>query len=135
MNKAEYVEDLVDAGFLRLDADAIDARPPRISWGILYRKMTDEEKISYLERLAASMNKAAATIQEERDKFGRLCELKEMHILELTRRLNANNQMLQQQVTSMNESRQALNAEMARLNGEVRRLTAELEATRNGDHD
>ena len=115
-------DDFIAAGFERLDSHLIEKRPPKIKWGMLYQKKSDAEKIMYLEKLASSMNHAAALIQNERNELCNLCELKERQLVKMAEAVQTNNAMLQHEVTRMNEQRQILNAELARLNAEVRAL-------------
>ncbi len=119
-------DDLVTAGFRRLDSNLIEKRPPKIQWGLLYGEKSDSDKITYLEKLASTMNHAAALIQDERNKLGKLCELKEQQLIKLSEGVRANNAMLQQEVTTMNAQRQEYNAEIARLGAELK--------ARNGNH-
>jgi uncharacterized coiled-coil DUF342 family protein len=122
MNDHEH-DDLVSAGFERLDPTLIERRPPKIQWGMIYKtRWSKDEKIAYLEKLAATMNQAAAKIQAERDELGRLCELKEQQLLKLAEAVRQNNAMLQQEITEMNAQRQDYNEDIARLNTELRAL-------------
>lgn len=114
-------DDFVGAGFQRLDATAIEQHPPKIKWGQLYRDMSMRAKIRYLERLASAMNHAAATIQNERDALGALCEKKEQQLATMARAVEQNNAMLQSEVTRMNEDRQQMLKEVARLRAELRK--------------
>lgn len=121
-------DDFVSAGFDRLDPSLLSDKPPKIQWGLLYKEtMSDERKIVYLEKLAASMNHAASLIQTERDKLAELCGLKEEQLTKMAGAVQANNDMLQFEVTRMNEQRQFFNAEVMRLNTEIREL-------KNGDN-
>ena len=117
-------QDFVAAGFHRLDPKLMTKRPPMIQWGLLYQAKTDQEKIRYLEKLASSMNHAASLIQDERNQLGALCALKEQQIVTLNHTVTANNAMLQQEVTRMNEDRQGYHAAITRLNTELRALRA-----------
>ena len=122
----QFEDDLVSAGFERLDPKLVERHPPKIKWGMLYQNSSDKEKIAYLEKLASSMNHAAHLIQEERNELGRLCELKEQQLIKLGEAVRANTAMLQQEVTRMNEQRQGYNAEVARLNAEIREMKKSL---------
>lgn len=119
--KDEYVA----AGFERLDPELIERRPPKIKWGRLYGDMSDEAKVTYLEKLAATMNHAAYLIQEERNKLGVLCDMKEKQLLKMAEAVRVNNDMLQHEVTRMNEQRQGYNREVARLNERIRELSGD----------
>lgn len=120
-------QDLVDAGFHRLDPELIVERPPKIQWGVLYRNSDADARLAYLEKLAAAMNHAAYLIQGERNQLGELCEKKEEQLVAMKVALDQNNTVLQQQITSMNEERQKYNAAIAKLN-------AKLRAFKNGDN-
>ena len=96
---------------------------------MLYKEKSDKEKIEYLEKLASSMNHAIALIQEERNKLGELCELKEQQLVKIAEAVRTNNEMLQQEVTRMNAERQGYNREVARLNTQIREMRSD------GDND
>ena len=120
-NKIE-IEDLVAQGFHRLDENLIELRPPRITWLDGYKKKSPEAKIEYLEKLASTMNHAARLVSDERDKMVELCVKKEKQLEVMSKQIEANNDMLQQEVTRMNAQRQGYNTEIARLGDRVREL-------------
>ena len=122
-------EDLVNAGFERLDPKSIDLKPPRIKWGELYKKFTDAEKIEYCEKLASTMNNAAYIIQGERDALGQLCELKEKQIIQLSESIEKNNDMVQSEIMKMNEERQLFNKHVAVLNKQIKELNKQVKET------
>ncbi len=68
------------------------------------------------------MNHAASVIQDERDALGKLLDIKEEQLRKQHEMLNANNLMLQQQITKINEERQDYNAHVASLNARIREL-------------
>ena len=117
--------DLMVEGFERLDSHLFAGRTPKIRWGEIYKSWTDAKKVEYLEKFAASMNEAAARVQSERNKLGKLCELKEKQLESMNKAVADNNAMLQQEVTRMNEQKQYYNAELARLNQKIRELESE----------
>ena len=119
--------DLMVEGFHRLDGRTMVAHPPKIQWGVIYKEKSDADKIKYLEKLAATMNHAAFLVQEERNSLGALCEKKEGQLQQMMTDITANNNMLQSEVTKMNEQRQGFNQEVARLNAKIRELEG-------GDH-
>jgi hypothetical protein len=121
-NRMDRQADFIGAGFAKLDDGLLEARPPRIDWGMLYKNKPIDQRLEFAERLAAAMNHAAALIQDERDKLGALCEKKEEQLVQMAAAIRANNAMLQQEVTRMNEQRQFYNSEMARLNAELKGL-------------
>jgi len=114
--------DLMVDGFHRLDGRLLVSRPPKIQWGAIYKEKSEADKIKYLEKLAASMNHAAYLVQEERNHLGQLCEKKEGQLQQMMADISANNNMLQSEVTKMNEQRQGFNQEVARLNAKIREL-------------
>lgn len=118
MNK----QDLITAGFERIDPKLLNGRAPRINWGLIYRGKSDKEKITYLEKLAATMNHAVYLIQEERNKLGELCELKEQQLIKMSESVRTNNMMLQQEITRMNEQRQGYHTVVASLNAEIKEM-------------
>jgi len=118
-----HKDDLVMDGFKQLDPHLTNTKGPKIKWGDKYKSWSPERKLKYVEDLAASMNNAAAMIQEERNALGRLCEMKEKQLTEMSRQLAQNNELIQTEVTKMNEYKQNTNKEMARLNGIIREFT------------
>jgi len=119
----QMTDDFVGAGFHRLDENLISIRPPKINWGNLYReKFDDTRKIEYLEKLASTMNHAAALIQDERNQLNGLMEKKEAQLESMAKAIEANNEMLQSEVTRMNAERQGYNREIKRLNNKIREL-------------
>ena len=125
MTKKWNADDLVGAGFKRLDKTAMEDRPPRIQWGRIYKeKMSDAEKITYLERLASTMNHAASLIQTERNNMGKLCERKEMQLAVLKKTVDQNGAMLQHEITRLNADRQHFVDEITKLRNELRTLKA-----------
>ncbi len=115
-------DDFVGMGFHRLDEVTLEARPPKISWGNTYQGWSAEKQLLYTQKLACTMNHAAYLITIERDKLNTLCEQKELKLQEMTKALNANNAMIQQQVTEMNEYRQKANAHAANQNKLIKEL-------------
>ncbi len=115
-------DDLVSAGFHRIDEKALPNHPPKISWGPIYQGKSDREKIIYLEKLSEAMNHAAFLIQNERNELTELCALKEAQLETLTKAMEANNEMIQQEVTRMNADRQNYNQAIKELNEKVREL-------------
>lgn len=122
MSNGSKYPDFLGEGFHQLDENLIEARPPKITWGLQFQRMSTDEKMSYLEKLALTMNHAAYLIQEERNKLGRLCELKEKQIISLNTALRQNSQMIQEMTTRHNEEQQGANKRIAELNAEVKRL-------------
>ena len=123
MTKKWDIDDLMDAGFERLDSTKMENRPPRIKWGRIYKeKMSPQQKIEYLERLASTMNHAAALIQKERNVLGILCEKKEAQLMVMKKTVDQNGDMLQQQITRLNADRQHFIDEITKLRTEIRTL-------------
>ncbi len=115
-------DDLIAAGFHRLDKHLVSNHPPKIKWGTLYQAFPDSKKITYLEKLAASMNHAAHLIQGERNQLGELCEKKEAQIQSMKTALDQNNAMIQSEITRTNAERQDYNKAIAGLNATIREL-------------
>lgn len=120
-------DDFVAQGFRKLDDNLIERRPPKIKWGEKYRRSSDKDKIQYLEKLAATMNQAAFLIQGERNELAKLCELKEEQIVKLKNAMDANTNMLQIEITKINEERQSFNKAAAEKNTKIRELEKQLE--------
>jgi hypothetical protein len=115
-------EDYIGHGLHKLDSNLIENRPPKIKWGEKYKTWSKDEKITYLETLACSMNQAAYLIQNERNELNKLCAFKDQQIAQLQPAMEQNMDMLQSEITKMNEQKQFYNAEVARLNTLVREL-------------
>jgi len=122
MNTEERHAALIAAGFHKLDPELMVDRPPKIKWGLVYQASSDEQKITYLEKLAAAMNHAAHLIQSERDKLSVLCVKKEEQIKSLKKALDQNNDMIQSEITRMNSERQDYNKAAAEANAKIREL-------------
>lgn len=119
-------DDLVEAGFERLDQRLLDDRAPKIKWGHIYEKWPADRKLTYLEKLATSMNHAASLIQDERNQLVTLVELKEQQIEQAQKDVNANNAMLQAQITKHNAEKQDLLKASMALQAEIKTLKAEV---------
>ncbi|ANS05912.1 hypothetical protein [uncultured Mediterranean phage] len=116
------IADYVDHGFERIEDDGTVPHPPKISWGEGWLAMQDGEKIVYLEKLAHTMNHAASLMQDDRNRLGNLCELKEKQICQMKDALDQNNQMIQSEVTRANSERQQYNDAIKKLNAEIKEL-------------
>ena len=95
---------------------------PKIKWGDEFLAWDTEKKITYLMKFAEGMNDAVDKIQRERDALGKLAEQKEKQIQQVKPMMEANNQLLQSEITQMNEYKQKTNATIAALNRRVREL-------------
>jgi hypothetical protein len=114
--------DYVSPDFKKLEDRLVSKNPPRIKWGAKYLEWDDKRKIQYLEKLASSMNQAAFIVQGERNQLNEICELKEEQLNKMTEAVRANNMMLQQEVTKMNEQRQSYNKHVSGLNAKIREM-------------
>jgi hypothetical protein len=110
IKKINPQDDFIAQGFHKLDDNLIEKKPPKIQWGQKYQQFTDKEKIKYLENIASTMNHAAHLIQTERDELGKLCELKEEQLINMKSAMSQNMEMLQTEITKINEERQLFNA-------------------------
>lgn len=119
-------EDFISDGFKKLDPGVLVPKPPKIRWGEKYKSWDDVVKIQYLEKFAHSMNHAAYLMQLERDKFGKLCEVKEKQLIMLSRSSVVKDETLLQQITKMNEQKEVYNKEMSSLKKQVRDLENDL---------
>lgn len=123
MTKKWNLDVLVGAGFERLDETVMENRPPRITWGRIYKeKMSSEQKIEYLERLASTMNHAAALLQKERNTLDSLCAKKEKQLMIMKKTVDQSGDMLLQQITRLNADRQNFVNEITKLRNELRAL-------------
>ncbi len=115
-------DDFVGAGFHQLDENLVQPNAPKISWGKVYLGKPVAWKLTYLERLASTMNHAAFLIKVERDQLNELCIAKETQIVTMKMALDQNNRMIQDQITKMNTERQKYNAAIAELNADLSEL-------------
>jgi len=122
INADNAKEDLIAAGFKRLDRELITDRPPKIQWGMLYKNFNSTEKIEYLEKLASSMNHAAYLIQEERNSLLKLCDMKDKQVNAMKVAMQQNMDMLQSEITKMNDDKRQSNKAVADLNKRIREL-------------
>ena len=123
MNNNGHEDDLIAEGFVQLDERYLSRRPPHIKWGVKFESWSDAEKIDYLKGLAQTMNHAASLVQDERDQLNEVCEKKEALLVKAALDLQANNTMLQQQITEMNALRQGYHAHVAELNKQIKALS------------
>lgn len=114
--------DFIGEGFHKIDERLLVNRPPKIQWGKRYEAWPIERQLDYTQKLAASMNHAAHLIQLQRDELNTLCGLKEQQLEKMTKALDANNNMIQQQMTEMNEHKQAANKHAAAQNKLIKEL-------------
>jgi Tfp pilus tip-associated adhesin PilY1 len=113
-------QDFLGSGFKKLDSEIVKKNAPKINWGMKYQEQTDQKKIKYLEKLSATMNYAAFLIQEERNKLLELMEMKEAQLVSMSESLDANNEMIQQQITKMNAEKQEYHKIISGLNIKLR---------------
>lgn len=122
MNNAKKIAaeiDMVAEGFAVVP---VVENPPKVKWGKDFCAWDMQKQNTYLMKFAEAMNHAAEIIMGERDELGRLAELKEKQIQKMSAAVAANNAMLQQEVTRMNEQRQGYNKTIAELNAKIREL-------------
>jgi hypothetical protein len=126
--EGNQITDYVSHGFHKLDDRFIETHPPKIAWEPSWRLRSTESQLQWLEKFAHTMNYAAKLLTVERDKLGKLCEIKEAQLIKQNKQMAANSQMLQSEVTKMNEWKQQYLANVKRLNAEIKSL-------KNGNHD
>jgi len=127
-------KDFVGAGFKKMDSRYLEDNAPKVNWEKMFTQMerrkgheyTIDQRMTWFKKFACSMNYAAHMIQGERDQLARFLMKKEAQLKKLHAAMAANNEMLQQEVTRMNEQRQAYNKHVAEINAEVRALKAKL---------
>ncbi len=121
MNNANG-EDFIAEGFHQLDDRLITKRPPKIVWPKEFRDQELQVQLTYMEKLANTMNHAAALIQDERNALNELLTKKEVQLVSMSKQLLANNELVQIEVTRMNKQKQGFHAEVSRLNIRIREL-------------
>ncbi len=122
MNNKEALPDLLVDGFHRLDDHLLDRKAPKLMLMSGFHAKDEQSKIRYLLNLAATMNHAAKLISQERNELSKLIILKEQQLEKMVITVEANNQMLQSEVTRMNEQKQGFHTEVRRLNAKIREL-------------
>ena len=115
-------QDFIADGFYIIDEKYVEHKPPKIKWGHTYKAWTKEEKIKYLEEFACSMNQAAFLVQCERDQLNAFLQVKENQLRKMSKAMAQNSEMLQSEVTKMNEQRQGFNATVKKLDAEIKEL-------------
>ena len=119
-NNAE--PNMIAEGFHKLDEGLVKNNAPKIKWGLRFHHMPDGRKIDYLKGLASAMNHAAFIIQGERNQLLEICKKQEVQIGVIQKGLDANNEMVQQQMTSLNAERQSFNKSAAAMKARIREL-------------
>ena len=114
-------DELVD-GFHRLHDHLLEARAPKLRLLPGWEKRTDEQKVQYMLKLAATMNHAAKLIQDERDMLVVLMEKKEQQLKRAAAAVRQNNEVLQSEVARMNEQRQQFQQRMTELTQKIEEL-------------
>jgi DNA repair exonuclease SbcCD ATPase subunit len=122
MNNAKKIAEEIEKVTEGIQRVPVVENPPHIKWGEGFNEWEDDKKLSYLMKFAESMNHAADTIQNERNALGKLLEKKEKQIIQMKARLEANDRMLQSQMTEMNTYKQKTNANVMKLNARIREL-------------
>jgi len=120
-NGANEPELLVE-GFEKLDDHLLDRQAPKLSLLPGFYDRDHKTQVHYLLRLASTMNHAARLISEERDRLVKLLVLKDKQIKILADGLEANNVMIQSEVTRMNEQKQEYHANVSELGARIREL-------------
>jgi len=104
---------------------------PAIKWGSGYLKKSDAEKITYLEKLASSLNDALKMMQEDRNRLSTIAFAQEAQLRQAGVGATAQNDMLQQQITRWNADKEERLQRVQTLQAQVREQAArikELEA-------
>jgi len=118
----DKLTDLIVDGFHRLDDHLIERNPPKITFLDGFYKKEEPLKLTYLIKLASTMNHAAKLVSDERDQLLELMVKKEKQLEQMEKNVRANNEMLNSEVQRMNEKRQGFNDEIMRLTKRVKEL-------------
>jgi len=121
-NNAKIIVDEIDAVTEGMKPIEVAERPPHIQWGEVFLLWDDQKKLDYLMKFADSMNDAADRIQQERDELVKMLAFKEQQLEQMEASLEANNRMLQDEITKMNEYKQSVNKHTAELNKRIREI-------------
>jgi seryl-tRNA synthetase len=120
-NAKKIADEIYDntVGLKRVEAVEL---PPKILWGEIFQSWDLEKKLDYLTKFAEAMNHAADLIQNERNALIKLVELKEKEIEQVKPMMEANLQMLQNEITKMNKYKQETHKTIAKLNARIKEL-------------
>ena len=127
-NGQDKQADLLVEGFHKLDDHLLDNQAPKLTLMSGFHDKDPATQVHYLLRLAATMNHAAKLISEERDALVEAIVLKEQQLEKQADGVRQNLEMLQSEVTKMNEHKQGFHAEVRRLNARIKELEC-------GDHN
>lgn len=111
--------DTVVEGFQKLDDNLLDKKPPKIKWLPEFEKKDLKVQLEYVKKLASTMNNAAKLVSDERDKLVELMILKEKQLEMMSKQLQDNNVLIQNQINKMNEQRQGFIIEMQKLKAKM----------------
>lgn len=117
-----HSDNFLAKGFHELDEHLLDQNPPRITFEQGFYDKSDDAKLKYLVRLASTMNHASKLVSIERDELVKLLVLKDQQLEAQEESVRRNMEMLQSEVTRMNEQKQGFHAEVRRLNARIKEL-------------
>ena len=112
--------DIMGKGFHKLDPKILTRKPPKITWSSQFRKLSAVKKAAYLEKLANTMNHAAALIQDERDNLNKILAMKEEQIRALVDNQAKSHEALNHEILRMNKERQQWQKASGALQQELR---------------
>lgn len=118
--------DILVEGFHKVDSHLLEPKAPRLKFMPKFYEKADEQKLEYLVKLASTMNQATVLIQNERDELVKLMVKKEAQLEKMAEMMRQNNEMLQQEVTRMNEQRQQYHQRMMAADERIRELESEV---------
>jgi septal ring factor EnvC (AmiA/AmiB activator) len=104
-----------------------------IEFGEEFYLRSDRLKIEYLVKLASSLNHAAVTIQEERNKLNDLLYQKERQLVSCKKQRSQEQEMIQKQLLKENATKQAQAERLETLTMEKKRLLKEIKRLQDGD--
>jgi len=111
---------------------------PAIKWGSGYLNRSDQDKISYLEKLASSLNDALSEMQDDRNRLSKIAFSQETQLRQAGLGASAQSDMLQQQITRWNADKEERLQRVQALQAQVREQAArikDLEAMSGSDKE
>jgi len=123
MDNGKYPDLLPDDGlFLKAEVPGLLKNAPPIRWGAAYLVRPVDEKVAYLEKLAATLNHALNLMQQDRNRLSETAFAQEAQIRQLVAARQEQGEMMQRQLTRENSEKDRRLQEVVALRARVREL-------------
>jgi seryl-tRNA synthetase len=107
------------------------ANAPQIAWGDEYKSWPIEKRLSYAERLASSMNHAAAVLQDERDRLSDVCHAQQVKVEQAAEQYLKQGDQMHEELARADAEKQILYAEIDEAKKTIKRLRLVCQAARS----